>query len=196
MLLEWWEASGNSEFIVKALKILSEADLKMVPWRDGQSLPSIHWWVRSFLVGKHPVGENLLEAITARLVSVIGRGAAPDDLINIIRSVQEYMNDATPDSVEDSIAVALHYEFWETEDAISHLGSEHELSEYLEHLGTLATLTGGDAESGKEIVSQRLGELEEPDYGEHRPSFSRSGSATGEEFGDESMRSLFLNLLR
>ena len=106
------------------------------------------------------------------------------------------MNDATPDSVEDAIADALHYEFWETEDAISHLGSERELSEHLEHLDTLAALTGGDAERAKEIVSQRLGELEEPDYGEHRPSFSTRGSATGEEFSDESMRSLFLNLLR
>ena len=196
LLLEWWEASGHSEFIEKALEILSEADLNLVPWRDGQSLPSIHWWVRNFLEGKHPLGENLLKAISVRLVSVIEGGAAPDDLINIIRSVQEYMEDATPDSVEDAIADALHYEFCQTEDAISHLSSEQELSEHLEHLGTLATLTGGDAERAKEVVSQRLGELEEPDYGEHRPSFSRSGSATGEEFSDESVRSLFLNLLR
>ena len=78
MLLEWWEASGNSEFIEKTSEISSEADLDMLPWRDGQSLASIHWWVRSFLEGKHPLGENLLEPITARLVSVIGSGAAPD----------------------------------------------------------------------------------------------------------------------
>ena len=129
-------------------------------------------------------------------VAIIDSKPVADDLINIIMSVQKYMNDATPDVVESAIESGVHYELWETEDAISHLGSEHELAEHLEHLDTLAALIGENAEGAKEVVLQRLGEFEEPDHGEHRPSFSRRGSATGEEFGDESMRSLFLNLLR
>ena len=196
LLLEWSETCGSSNFIEKALQMLNDGELEMTPWRDGQSLPSIHWRVRRFVAEEQPLKTKLLEAIESRLVSVIESGAAPDDLINIIKSVQEYMNDETPDAVEDTISNALHYEFCETRDAISHLGSEQELSEHLEHLEALSALTGEDAESAKEIVAQRLGELEEPDYEERRPSFSRRGSTAGEEFSDGSMRSLFLTLLR
>ena len=52
LLLEWWKTSGSSEFIEKALQILSEDGLDMVPWQDGQSLPAIHWWVRDSLEEK------------------------------------------------------------------------------------------------------------------------------------------------
>ena len=196
LLLDWWEASSNSRFVEKVSDLLGESDLDMVPWRDGQSLPSIHLRARSFLEGKLPLRDNVLEAITTRLVAIIDSKPVVEDLIDIIMSVQKYMNDATPDVVESAIESAVHYELWETEDAISHLGSERELAEHLEHLDTLAALIGEDAEGAKEVVLQRLGEFEEPDHGEHRPSFSRRGNATGEEFSDESMRSLFLNLLR
>ena len=196
LLLEWWEASGSDEFIEKALQILSENGLDMVPWQDGQSLPAIHWWVRDSVEEKHPLKNNLLEAITDRLVLAIRSKPSPDDLIDIIKSIQMFMDDPIPDSIDDEIAGVLHYEFYETEDAISHLDSENELSEHLEHLDTLAALTGEDAERAKNIVLQRLSELEELDYGEHRPSFSSRGSTTSEKFSDEAMRSLFLNLLR
>lgn len=195
LLLDWWEASGGSEFIEKALQILSDDGLEMVPWRDGQSLPSIHRQVRDSL-GEHPLKDNLLEAITNRLALSIRSDITTDDLIEIIKSVQEYMGDATPDYINDEIAGALHFEFYETEDAISHLGSVDELNEHLEHLDTLALLTGEDAEEAKDIVLQRLSKLVEPDYEKHRPSFSSRGNTTSEKFSDESMRCLFLNLLR
>ena len=107
-----------------------------------------------------------------------------------------HMDAPIPDSINDEIVDALNYEFYQTKDAIRHLDSESELSEHLEYLDILASLTGEDAEGAKNIVFQRLSELEEPDYGEHRPSFSSRGSTTSEEFSDEAMRSLFLNLLR
>ncbi|MYE88634.1 hypothetical protein F4X33_06530 [Candidatus Poribacteria bacterium] len=168
----------------------------MEAWRDGQTLPEIHWWVRNFLEGKHPLKDNLLDAITGRLVSILASGIAPDELINIVKSVQGYMDNHAPACLDDAIAEAVHYEFWDTEDAIDHLGSERELSEHLEYLDTLAALTGEDAERAKEIVLEKLSELEEPEYGEHRPSFAGRTSTTAEEFGDEAMRSLFLSLLR
>ena len=196
LLLDWSEASDSNNFVVKALQILDDGELEMTSWRDGQSLPSIHWRVRKFVANEQPLKTKLLEAIESRLVTVIESGVAPDDLINIIKSVHEFMDDETPEAVEDAISSALHYEFYETSDAISHLGSEQELSEHLEHLEALSSLTGEDADGAKDIVAQRLGELEEPDYEERRPSFSTRESAAGEEFSDGSMRSLFLTLLR
>ena len=196
MLLEWWEVSNSDQFIQRALALLSEGSLDLVSWQDGQALPKIHWWVCNFVDSEHPLKDKLLEAITDRLVAVIENGASPDELINIIESVQEHMGDPAPETVQEAIDGAVHYELSETYDAISHLDSEHSLSEHLGYLDILAKLTGYDAESAKEIVSQRLSECEEPDYGEHRPSFSRSGSSTGEDFSDEAIQSLFWNLLR
>ena len=46
-------------------------------------------------------------------------------------------------------------EFIETRDAIGHLDSQQSLSEHLEHLDTLAELTGYDPASAKEIVSDQ-----------------------------------------
>ena len=196
LLIEWWDASGDDDFIQTALALLNEGSLELVSWRDGQSLPDIHWQVSNFVDHDHPLKDKLLEGITYRLVAVIEGGVSTDELINIIKSVHEYMDDAVPESIEDAIAGVVHYEFYDTRDAIDHLDSEQSLIEHLEYLDILAKLTGDDAESAKEIVSQRLSELEEPDYGEHRPTFASSGSAPGEEFSDEAIESLFWNLVR
>ena len=137
-----------------------------------------------------------MEAINDRLVAVIESGVTLDELINIIESVQEYMDDVEPETVQEAIAAAVDFEFSEIYDAISHLDSEQSLSEHLEYLDNLARLTGYDPESAKEIVWQKLSEVEEPDYGEHRPSFSGGESRTNEDFSDNAIHSLFGNLLR
>ena len=121
LLLEWWEASGGDDFIQSALALLNEGALELVSWRDGQSLPEIHWLVSNFVDHEHPLKDKLLEGITHRLVDVIEGGVTSDELVNIIKSVHEYMDDAVPKSIEDGIANAVHYELYETDDAISHL---------------------------------------------------------------------------
>ena len=202
LLLEWWEVSSSDEFIVKALKLLNENSLKLVYWQDGQLLPQIHWWVRNFVDGRHPLRGKLLEAITDQLTAVIESGESIEVLIEIIKSVQEHMGDAAPEVVDDAIADAVHYELSETEDAISDLDSEQSLDEHLEYLDILAELTGEDTKRAQVIVSDRRDEFEEQDHGEYRPSFSRSGSTTGsgsamgEEFSDAAIQSLFENLLQ
>ena len=196
LLLEWWEASGDVDFMKAALALLDEGTLELVSWGDGQSLPEIHWLVSNFVDHEHPLKQKLLEGITQRLLAVIEGGLTSDELINVIENVREHMNDSVPESIEDAIAGAVHCELYETDEAISHLDSEQSLAEHLGYLDILAEQTGDDAESAKEIVSQRISEIAEPDYEEHRPNFSRGGNASGEEFGDEELRSLFSNLSR
>ena len=198
LLLEWWEASTNEVFIDKAFDLLKNSNnkLKLIPWRDGQSLPEIYWRVQNILDVSHPLKQNLLEAISTQLAALIDSGVSIDDLINIIKSVQDHMGDETPESVEEMISYAIDYELSETDDAINHLDSEQSLIEHLEYLDALAALTGESVEVAKEIVSQRLGEFEEPDYGEHQLIFPAGRESVGEEFSDEAIRSLFGNLLR
>ena len=196
LLLEWSEASGCDRYIDRALEVLRNHELIMTPWRDGHSLPVVHCKVRSFVEEEYSQKCELLNTIEDRLVSVIESGAAPDDLINIIESVQQYMNHETPDAVQEAITHAVSYELCETIDAIDHLDSEQELGEHLEHLEKLAELTGQNAEYAKTVVVQKLSELEEPEYEEQRPSVFRRASSTNEEFADEAIRSLFLSLVQ
>ena len=196
LLIEWWDATGQDKFIEKALALLRDGKLVLVSWRDGQSLPELHWLVSNFVDDEHQVRADLLAAITTRLVETIEGGMAVDDLINTIESVREHMGHDVPESVHETIDQMVRYEFFETRNAISHLDSEESLSEYMEHLDSLAVLTGYDAADAKEIVSDRLAEFEDPDHGEYRPSFSRHGGGSSEEFGDASIASLFGNLVK
>jgi DNA polymerase III delta prime subunit len=196
LLLQWWEASDQDKFIEKALALFQEGKLDLVSWRDGQSFPELHWWVANFVDDEHPVRADLLAAISTRLVEAIDGGMSVDDLINTIQNVREHMDDDVPAEVDDAIDRMVRYEFIETRDAISHLNSKQDLSVHLEYLDSLAELTGYDATAAKKIVSDRLAELEEPDHGEYRPSFSRHGRASSEEFGNAAVASLFGNLVK
>lgn len=196
LLLQWWEASGQDKFIEKALALLQDGKLDLVSWRDGQSFPELHWWVSKFVDDELLVRADLLAAISALLVKAIEGGMAVDDLINTVQNVREHMDDDVPAEVADAIDQMVRYEFTDTREAISHLDSEQSLSEHLEHLDSLAELTGYDAANAKEVVSERLAEFEEPDYGEYRPSLSRRGDGTSEEFGDAAVASLFGSLVK
>lgn len=195
LLLQWWEASGQSCFIDKARALLLERRLDLVSSRDGQSLPELHWWISNFIDEAHPVRAELLAAIEVLLVEAIDSGMAVDDLIQTIKNVREFMFDVSQ-QVDDAIERMVRYEFTETRDAISHLDSEESLSEHLEYLDSLAELTGHDATKAKGIVSDRLAELEEPDQSEYRPSFSGHGRASSDEFSDAAVASLFRNLVK
>ncbi len=196
LLLQWWEASGQDKFIEKALALFQDGKLDLVSWQDGQSFPELHWWVYNFVDDEHPVRADLLAAISARLVEAIEGGMALDDLINTIENVREHMDHDVPAEVDDAIDRMVRYEFTDTREAISHLDSEQSLSEHLEHLDSLAELTGYDATNAREVVTDRLVEFEDPDHGEYRPSLSRRGDGTSEEFGDAALASLFGSLVK
>ncbi len=196
LLLQWWAASGHFKFLEKASELLIDGKLELVPWRDGQSLPELHWWVSNFVDDAQPVRDKLLNAIITRLEEVIKEGMAIDDLINTIESVREHMDDEVPEELDEAIDRMVRIEFFETTDAISHLDSEQSLSEHLEHLDSLAKISGYDATDAKETVYDRLAEFDEPDHGEYRPHFSKHGGESSEEFGDAAIASLFGNLVK
>ena len=97
-----------------------------------------------------------------------------------------------PGFAEEALDVQVKYEFSDTADAISHFDTEQEFADHLEHLRSLAALTGYELEPAKRVVSERLSEFEERGYGEHRPSFYRSGGSREEHFSDIAIQSLFL----
>lgn len=195
MLLQWWENSGSDDFIEKALRTLQCGKLDTVSWRDGPAFAELHWWVSKFVNESHPVRADLLAAIVARWVEAID-GMSIDDLVATIDRVREYMDDDVPSKVDEALDQMIDFECNQTYDAISHLDSEQALSEHLQHLESLAALTGCNIAVAKQVVSERLAELEEPDHDEYRPSFSRNSVSASQEFGDAEVASLFGNLVK
>lgn len=195
LLLDWWEISKQEHYIEKALDLLVSGSLQLRTWSDGQFLPPIHWRVRSFLDNDHPLREDLLAGIENRLLEVVQNGVPTEELVSIVEAVQTFMDEALTEALEEEIDEVVRYEFEETADATSHMESEDSLLEQLEHLDALAKLTGYDPEEAKQIVADRLHEIVEPDYSEHRPSFSSKASGAEREFSDAELRSLFFNLI-
>ncbi len=196
LLFQWWEASGNDAFLEKAHAMLVENKLVLIAWSDGRSLPNLHWFVRNYIDDKHRLKDGLLRSLTDRLVEVIESGAPVDELITIVESVQEYMGDEVPEAVDEALNHIVGYEFTNTSQAISHLESKQNLSEHIEQLEALSRLTGYDVEPSKQVVNERLAELEVPDYDEYRPSVSRSSTRVDDRFDDDAIKSLFSNLVR
>ena len=196
MLLQWWEASGEEHFIEKALSVLTTSTLRLISWQDGRDLPQLHWWVNNFLDDKVSQKQALLNVIELRLANVIDDVSSPDELITVVESVQEYMSETISEPTATALDQAVECEFSDTADAISHLDTEDSLTEHMEYLDSLATLTGRDPDKAKSVVAERLSEIEEPDHGERQTGFSPSRRQNREEFDDAALRSLFTNLLK
>tara|TARA_R110002124_G_scaffold60484_3_gene165876 strand:+ start:12759 stop:15026 length:2268 start_codon:yes stop_codon:yes gene_type:complete len=196
LLFSWWEASGDEIFIEAALSMLLEPSHKLVPWRDGSSLPELHWWVKSFVDDDHHCKPELLIAIENRLIDVSSRGVATDDLVTIVEKIDEYMADGDIDHINAELDSVISYEFLETEDAISHLDSKDDLVEHLGYLKSLAKLTGHALEHAEIAVQNRIKEIEESDATERTTGYSPRRERGEDKFTDDDIKSLFSNLIR
>ncbi len=195
LLLDWWEYSLDDNFIQQVISLLESRDLKDVTWRDSQSYPPLHWRVKNFIAEDHRLKKRLLECIEERFVAVVETGMSIDDLVSTIEKVDEYMEDAVSDVVQEALDEAVEYEFGEVGHASSHLEGKDELSEHMEHLEKLSALTGRYATPALEYVSQRLSEIEGTASQEVNMVFPPKSANDQEEFDDNALQSLFANLI-
>jgi energy-coupling factor transporter ATP-binding protein EcfA2 len=195
LLLEWWNHSKDETFFQAALDLSRSSHLMLVSWSDGQAIPGTHWWVSNFVDDDHLLKRELLVNLERRLIEVLESGIPTDELVSIVEKVNEYMADSIPDNVQAVLDSTIDYELEETEGAISHLDSEQSLSEQIDYLDSLAKLTGRDASTAKEIINEKLSELEETQWSEERPSFPSRPGSERENFNDDALRSLFSGLI-
>lgn len=195
LLLEWWEHSRNDSFFQRAVDLAHSSELQLLPWSDGQAIPEIHWWVSNFVNDEHSLKQQFLVNVEKRLLEVVESGVEIDDLISIVERLDEFMDDAVPDDVQAVLDSMIDYEFEETREAINHLDSEQGLSEQIEHLDKLAELTGRDADGAKQIIGNKLAEIEENQWSEEHPSLPSRPGQDREEFDDRALLSLFSNLV-
>lgn len=195
LLLDWWEHSKEVAFLDCALGLAQSKSLRLVTWGDGQALPEIHWQVSCFVHDEYPQKEALLRGLEERLIEVLRNSVTIDELIPIVSNVKEFMAESMPGDVQEVLDSLIDYEFQDTQDAISHLDSKQSLSEHNEHLEMLAGLTGRDARAAREIINERLAELEEPELEEEHLSFSSRVRSSSDDFNDDALQSLFSKLI-
>ena len=90
-----------------------------------------------------------------------------------------------------AINSAIDYEFDEISERISDLSSESELNEHIELLEFIAQHTGRSAEAAKNVVLDKISEIEAPDYDEYQPSPRGQSTRADAEFSDNDLVSLF-----
>ena len=129
------------------------------------------------------------------LVRAIEAGVPMDELVAVKDAIDEYL-DAAIDlgPIEDAINSAIDYEFDEVSETISNLSSESELNEHIELLEFIAKHTGRSAEAAKNVVQQKISEIEAPDYDEYQPSPRVQSTRADTEFSDNDLVSLFSTL--
>ena len=195
ILLQWWECTHDDLYIQKVLDVLHSSSLEIVSWSDGQLLPKLHWQIGEFIDDNHLLKADLITGVEARLISILESNVTIDELISIVESVYQHIGDEIPNNVQEILEWAIDCEFTMTEDASGHLDSEQSLSEHLNYIDTLAELTGHSPQHARDVINQRLIELENTEWPEELPSFRGRSLPASKEFDDNALYSMFSKLI-
>ena len=152
LLLDLWVHSGEENFIKRALELARSDTLMLVPWRDGQDLPELHWRISNYVNEQHPLKHQFLVELERLIVEVLEDSMSTDDLVSVAQRVKEYMEDTISTHVQEVFDSAVEHELQYTEEAINDLDTEESLAEQLELVENLANITGHDATKAKEII--------------------------------------------
>lgn len=195
LLLDLFEQSDDRSFLDAAISVLKSEVLGFEASGDSSNLPELHWRISSFVDDDVDCKAVLLASVETALVSAIEAGIPMDELVNVKNAIDEYLDEAINlDPIEDAINSAIDYEFDEVSEAISDLSSESELNAHLELLEFIEQHTGRSAETAKNVVLEKISEIEVPDYDDYQPSSRGRSSHADAVFSDNDLVSLFSTL--
>ncbi|SHF59254.1 hypothetical protein SAMN05444273_1081, partial [Litoreibacter ascidiaceicola] len=190
LLLDLFEQSDDSRFLDAAISALKSEALGFEASRDSRDLPELHWRISNFVDDDVDSKAVLLASVESALVSAIEAGIPMDELVAVKDAIDEYLDEATDlEPIEDAINSAIDYEFDEVSETISDLSSESELNEHIEMLEFIARHTGRSAEAAKNVVLEKISEIEVSDYGDYQPNSRGRSSHADTEFSDMMMLS-------
>ncbi|MGH0003869.1 restriction endonuclease [Pseudovibrio ascidiaceicola] len=195
LLLDLFEQSGDRSFLDAAISVLKSEVLGIDASRDSRDLPELHWRISCFVDNNVDGKIVLLTSIETALVRAIEAGIPMDELVAVKDDIDEYLEEAIDlGTIEDAINSAIDYEFDEISERISELTSESELNEHMELLEFIAKHTGRSAETAKNVVHEKISEIEVADYDDYQPSSRRRSGHAVAEFSDNDLISLFSTL--
>ena len=195
LLVDLFEHTDNRGFLDAATSVLKSEILRFEASRDSRDLPELHWRISHFVDDDVDNKAILLASVESAIVSAIEAGIPMDELVAVKDAIDEYLDEAIGlEHIKDAINSALDYEFDEVSEAISDLTTESELNEHIELLEFIAKHTGRSAETAKNVVLEKISEIEVPDYDDYQPSTRGQNSNPDAEFSDNDLISLFSTL--
>ena len=196
LLIEWWEYTAEECFLEQAITIIQSDSLRLVSWRDGLTLPELHWKIYNLVEDEHHLKPILLTAIEDKLVVLFNEEIPTEVLVEVIDKTNEYVLDVAPDYLIEAIDEIVDYEFTEVREVICDLDTEEELSAHLGFLNSLAMLTDRDPDMARMIIEDRISDVAEEGPMKRQASFKPNSSHDEEQFSKNDLNSLFSNLIR
>lgn len=194
LLLEWWEISSDDLYMHSAIRMTKFDTAELGFWNVANELPECHHWVKSHIDNCHPLKQELLESLEMALKRVLGSGIALDEVVSACEAIYEFMGDEAPSGVLERLDRIIDYELNETSDIVRDL-AEAELTEHLELIEALGQVTGRDCDYAKQVIEDRLYEIDQTETGGYSPSIPTSHRTVGESFSDADLKSLIGNLI-
>lgn len=194
-LFDLFEHTADRGFLDAAISVLKSDTLMVNASRDSRELAELHWRISSFVDDDVEGKSTLLTSVEGALVRAIEAGVPMDELVAVNDAIDEYLDESIDlEPIMDAINSAIDYEFDEISERISDLSSESELNEHIELLEFIAQHTGRSAEAAKNVVLEKISEIEAPDYEEYQPSPRGQSTRADAEFSDNDLVSLFSTL--
>lgn len=195
LLLEWGMVSGDNTFILYALCVLNDDSIDWDAIYDGDELPELHYNIRHSMEDDRELQSALLLSVDKRMSEILDQHILLETLSTIADKVYEYMGDEVSEETTSKLDSLIDYEFNQTAHSIDHFSTKAELDDHLEHLESLAAVTGHSIESARSVVQDRIHETVEEENDEKVISFTSSHSSINEKFSDADLRSLFCSLI-
>ncbi|WP_310597442.1 ATP-binding protein [Aeromonas aquatica] len=197
LIFSWWEHSKDDDYLKIILNFLKNPSIDLIPWQDGRLLPELHWKISNLIHDSIEFKHQIVLEVENSLVNAIEHCTPSEDLIPIIKSIDENLLQDKSERVHEAINNATNYEFTETWDIAINLTTEHELTEYIAFLKDLAHVSGHDPEQAIDIIKDRINDIEDEDEpSERATSFQSRTYNTDEKFTDNDLKSLFSNLIK
>jgi hypothetical protein len=193
-LFELWRATRNAKFL-KSMQILLVPDNPLSEHhQDVRGIPEVYWQLERFLDDKNPIKQNLLNDLQGMLWRDLN-SLAVDELAEMYSEIQEFMKDTIEERTVSSLDSMISSEFEDVEYVIDRL-SESDLTQHLEIIENLASVTGKDGGDAISIISDRIARLEDRTY-EHKGSiYPKSTQTSTDVLSDRELQSLFRTLVK
>jgi len=195
LLISWWECSGDDFFLEKCLSLLEGDDVVLDEGRDGYGLLELNACEFDYIDCEHPLKLKIQQAAMQKLLNVLDGGIALDSLTEIAEALKEYDAPNIPVFIHEKIDELVAFETDDPEEAIRDMNTESELSEHIELIERLASARDIDVSQAVNIMSSKIADIEEHDYGEYRSSF-RNNASQSDAFSDSDLSSMFSTLLK
>lgn len=198
LLISWWQASGDEQFIDIAISVARNAVGELSFWQGGREALDLVGDLRSgYRYGNLPKADVLASSLENAVVVMIQRGMSSEELETIVKML-ELWDEYLDDQINEVLTCAIDDEIINAEKIVADIDSESTL---LDHIGSLKILAPKSS-LPKEVVERaidyahdRMAELEETTV-KRVVSPARVQPIDNDSFDDVALRNLFAPLIR